>query len=63
MLIAVIGYWVIGFSACLLLAFPLGYGARGVWMGLGLAVTAPLFVVRFYRRERLALVPPALAAA
>ncbi len=64
MLLAVFGYWVVGLSACLALAFPLGFGARGVWMGLGLglAVVASLFVDRFHRRERLALVPAALTA-
>ena len=58
MLQAVFGYWVVGFSSCVLLAFPLGLGADGVWIGLalGLAVVATLFLLRFHRRERLALV-------
>ena len=65
MLQAVFGYWVVGFTSCVLLAFPLGLGAAGVWIGLalGLAVVASLFLLRFHRRERLALVPTALAPA
>ena len=42
MLIAAIGYWAIGFAGSWLLAFPLGFGAVGLWLGLalGLAVVA-----------------------
>ena len=42
MLIAAIGYWAIGFVGGWLLAFPLGFGAVGLWLGLalGLAVVA-----------------------
>jgi MATE family multidrug resistance protein len=50
MLLATLGYWGIGFAACWLLAFPLGYGAVGLWWGLalGLAVVATLLTLRFH---------------
>jgi multidrug resistance protein, MATE family len=50
MLLAAFGYWGIGFAACWLLAFPLGYGAVGLWWGLalGLAVVAVLLTLRFH---------------
>lgn len=48
MLIAAIGYWAIGFAGGWLLAFPLGFGAVGLWCGLalGLAVVALSLSVR-----------------
>jgi MATE family multidrug resistance protein len=48
MLLAGIGYWAAGFGGGWLLAFPLGYGAVGLWWGLalGLAVVAILLTVR-----------------
>jgi MATE family multidrug resistance protein len=60
MLLATFGYWGVGFAGCWLLAFPLGYGAVGLWWGLalGLAVVAILLTLRFHR-----LAPPAIAAA
>src|SRR5499427_4918413 len=50
MLLATFGYWGVGFTACWLLAFPLGYGAVGLWWGLalGLAVVAILLTLRFH---------------
>jgi MATE family multidrug resistance protein len=50
MLLATLGYWGIGFAGCWLLAFPLGYGAVGLWWGLalGLAVVAILLTLRFH---------------
>jgi MATE family multidrug resistance protein len=50
MLLATFGYWGIGFAGCWLLAFPLGYGAVGLWWGLalGLAVVAILLTLRFH---------------
>jgi len=50
MLLATFGYWGVGFAACWLLAFPLGYGAVGLWWGLalGLAVVAVLLTLRFH---------------
>lgn len=54
MWIAVFGYWPVGLGACLLLAFPLGWGGPGIWSGLalGLVVVAALMVRRFHRRDR-----------
>ncbi len=54
MVIAVFGYWGIGFGLCLTLAFPAGLGGLGIWLGLavGLMVVAVLLVRRFHRRER-----------
>ncbi len=48
---AAIGYWLIGFLAAWELAFPMGYGAVGVWIGLSLGtlVYAALLVLRFLR--------------
>jgi multidrug resistance protein, MATE family len=55
MWLAIGGYWAIGFVASLVLAFPLGLGGRGVWIGLalGLAIVAVALNWRFHRRERL----------
>jgi len=60
MLLATFGYWGVGFAGCWLLAFPLGYGAVGLWWGLalGLAVVAVLLTLRFHL-----LAPPVNAAA
>src|SRR4029077_8003806 len=54
MLIAALGYWAIGFAGGCLLAFPLGYGALGLWSGLalGLAVVATLLTLRLQSRAR-----------
>lgn len=51
MIIAAIGYWVIGAAACVTFAFPLGYGAIGIWFGLltGLGVVAVAMMIRFHR--------------
>jgi len=55
MLIAAIGYWAIGFAGGWLLAFPLGFGAVGLWLGLalGLAVVAIALGLRLQSRARL----------
>ena len=57
--LSVVGYWFVGLPSALLLAFPGGLDAAGVWWGLtcGLAMTASLLLVRFVRTAR------ALAAA
>jgi len=57
MLIATFGYWGVGFAGCWILAFPLGYGAVGIWWGLalGLAVVSVLLTLRFY------LIAPAIS--
>jgi MATE family multidrug resistance protein len=48
LLLAVIGYWGIGFAGGWLLAFPAGYGAIGLWSGLavGLAAVALMLTLR-----------------
>jgi len=45
------GYWVLGVGGGCLLAFPLGWGAEGLWWGmaLGLIVTGSLLAGRFLR--------------
>jgi MATE family multidrug resistance protein len=50
MLLATVGYWGAGFGGGWLLAFPLGYGAIGLWWGLafGLAVVALLLTLRLH---------------
>ena len=42
MIYAAIGYWGVGLPLGVLLAFPLGFGGVGIWIGLatGLAVVA-----------------------
>ncbi len=49
LVIAAIGYWVIGMGSGYVFAFPLGWGAPGLWAGLaiGLAFTAVLLALRF----------------
>lgn len=50
--ITVISYWLIGIPASYALAFPLGLGGVGLWLGLtvGLAVAAMLLSARFWLR-------------
>ncbi|MGJ8531053.1 MAG: MATE family efflux transporter [Alphaproteobacteria bacterium] len=57
MVIAIISYWIVGLGSGYVLAFPLGLGGEGVWMGLalGLAVAAILLTARFVMRDRLGL--------
>ncbi|MFD2237016.1 MATE family efflux transporter [Aureimonas populi] len=54
MILAVVSYWLIGMPAAWLLAFPLGLGAVGVWLGLGIGLLAAAasMSVRFLRREK-----------
>lgn len=49
--ITLVGYWLVGLPASLLLAHPLGGGTRGLWLGLlvGLATTAALLLRRYGR--------------
>jgi MATE family multidrug resistance protein len=51
LILAAISYWLIGIPASYLLAFPLGLGAGGLWLGLviGLTVAAVLLMARFWR--------------
>ncbi|HET7679723.1 MAG TPA: MATE family efflux transporter [Xanthobacteraceae bacterium] len=50
LLFAAICFWAIGFAACYILGFTLGFGAIGIWIGLSLAVMlyAALLVWRFH---------------
>jgi len=50
MVLAVFGYWGVGFLGSWVFAFPLGYGAVGLWWGLalGLAIVAILLTLRLY---------------
>jgi multidrug resistance protein, MATE family len=55
MVIAAIGYWIIGIGVGVLLAFPLGLQGVGLWWGLasGLGVVATLLTIRWALRGRL----------
>jgi MATE family multidrug resistance protein len=52
MLLAGLGYWLIGFAGGWTLAFPLGLGPVGMWWGfvIGLVTVAALLTVRLYHR-------------
>ena len=58
MIYAAFGYWAIGLTTGVVLAFELGWEGLGIWVGLatGLAVVAVLMLVRWIRRDRLGLV-------
>jgi MATE family multidrug resistance protein len=64
MLIALFGYWGIGFCCSVALGFASPLGGVGIWWGLaaGLMTVAMLLGTRWYRRESLKLTPPALAS-
>lgn len=49
--ITFVAYWVIGLPVGYWLAFPLGYGVTGVWLGFlaGLSTAGIVFIIRFYR--------------
>lgn len=51
MWIAGCSYWLVGIPASYLLAFVLGYGGVGLWLGLaaGLACSASILTARFWR--------------
>jgi len=59
MIYAAVGYWGIGMTLSLLLAFKFGFDGVGIWIGLavGLAVVACAMIGRWMRRARLGLVP------
>jgi multidrug resistance protein, MATE family len=52
MWLAAFSYWVVGIPSGYLLAFPLGLGAVGLWLGLviGLTCAATLLMARFWMR-------------
>ena len=51
MWLAAFSYWCVGIPASYLLAFKLGFGGVGLWLGLvvGLALAGALLMVRFWR--------------
>lgn len=55
MVYAAIGYWGVGLTLGVWLAFPGGLDGVGIWIGLssGLAVVAVLLLARWLRRDRL----------
>lgn len=57
MALAALGYWLVGFCAAWLFAFPLGRGPVGLWWGLtlGLAAVAALLLTRLAHQTRTAL--------
>jgi MATE family multidrug resistance protein len=59
MLYAAFGYWGVGMSLSLTLAFAAGLGGIGIWIGLvaGLVVVACAMIGRWIRRDRLGLLP------
>lgn len=52
MILAAISYWVIGIPAGYILAFPMGLGGVGLWLGLvtGLAAASISLMLRFWMR-------------
>ena len=52
--LCILGYWLVGLPASLLLGFRLGLGPSGLWWGLvvGLAVTASVLLLRVRGRLR-----------
>lgn len=54
MILAVVSYWLVGMPVAYGLAFPVGLGGVGVWLGLaiGLLVASVLMTGRFFLRER-----------
>ena len=51
MIMAALSYWAIGIPASYIIAFPLGLGGVGLWLGLviGLMCAAALMMARFWR--------------
>jgi len=51
MILAGFGYWIIGLPCGLALAFPLGLGPLGIWIGLaiGLFIVSGLMLARWVR--------------
>lgn len=57
LIIALVGYWLIGLPVSYVCGFILGMHGIGIWLGLafGLAVVAATLIARFAMRERLGL--------
>jgi MATE family multidrug resistance protein len=54
MILALIGYWVVGLTGAYAMAFEFGFGANGIWLGMlaGLAFTALAVTLRFHLDTR-----------
>lgn len=54
LLLATVSYWLIGIPCSYVLAFPMGYGGVGLWLGLvvGLVCAAASLMWRFWRLAR-----------
>ncbi|WP_147178678.1 MULTISPECIES: MATE family efflux transporter [Alphaproteobacteria] len=54
MVMALVSYWPIGFFLAWVMAFPLGMGSIGIWLGflIGLISAALLLCLRFFQRMR-----------
>ena len=54
LVLAAVSYWLIGIPCSYVLAFPLGYGGVGLWLGLvvGLFCAAASLMWRFWRLQR-----------
>lgn len=63
MLVALFGYWVIGFGTAVLLGFGTALAGVGIWIGLaaGLLAVSALLLWRWRARERLGLTAPRTA--
>ncbi|MFC5583629.1 MATE family efflux transporter [Nitratireductor kimnyeongensis] len=55
MIYSLLGYWGLGMTSSVVLAFVLGMNGPGIWIGLvsGLAIVSVLLYVRWLRRDRL----------
>ncbi len=55
MVMAAVSYWLIGLPVSYIVAFPLGYGPGGIWVGLvvGLLVAAILLMRRFFASQHI----------
>jgi MATE family multidrug resistance protein len=65
LLFAIVSFWMIGFPCVYALAFPLGFGAIGIWIGFSVSVVvyAVLLIARFHRLTARGYLPPAGDAA
>lgn len=59
MIMALVGYWIVGFGTAIFLGFFTSMSGIGVWIGLavGLVATSALLLWRWHGREKLRLVP------
>ena len=52
MLVNLCGYWIIGLPLGYVLAFPFGWGALGIWIGLcvGLMIIGPVLLLAWHEK-------------